>query len=583
MKLSNFGVTRRLYLATAVLSVALIGVAVVTALRLDDVVNHAESTGSSRVPQLSRVADLELNVTRVSLLLRHAILARTADEQAVALRDILAKRKAIDEAMSAYEKAIFEPAGKEGFGQLQPRLQRFWQVGDANVELIRGGKKAEAFAYLVDHTIPARNEVLSGAAALVNHHREALASDIAEIKADTIAVERLLMAVVAAAVVGLGWLSWYVGGVLRRRVAYAQGVAERVRDGDLSAAVRDDRRDEFTPLIAAMGSMQTSLTGVVGTVRSQAESVAMASAQIAQGNLELSRRTESQHAALEQTASSMEELSSTVDQNADNARQANQLASSASEVAVQGGAVVEQVVQTMKGINESSRKIAEIIGTIDGIAFQTNILALNAAVEAARAGEQGRGFAVVAGEVRSLAKRSGDAAKEIKGLITTSVERVEAGSGQVDEAGEKMREVVTAIQRVADIMAEISTASVEQSTGVEKVSQAVSRMDESTQQNAALVEQSAAAADGLRQQAQELVRAVASFKLKGTAAVVSATPAAAPGWDGKNERRGPDRATNVTRPSFSAKPATAKAAAPAVAAPAAKAAAATGTDDWTSF
>ncbi|MBQ0130634.1 MAG: methyl-accepting chemotaxis protein, partial [Comamonas sp.] len=248
-------------------------------------------------------------------------------------------------------------------------------------------------------------------------------------------------------------------------------------------------------------------------VRTGADGVASASGQIAMGNADPSSRTEEQASALEETAASMEELGSTVRQNAENARQANQLALNASTVALQGGEVVGQVVDTMRGINESSRKIADIIGVIDSIAFQTNILALNAAVEAARAGEQGRGFAVVAGEVRNLAQRSAEAAKEIKGLITDSVKRAEQGSHQVDKAGNTMSEVVTAIRRVTDIMGEISAASTEQSQGVAQVGEAVTQMDQTTQQNAALVEESAAAADSLRKQAQELVDAVAVFQL----------------------------------------------------------------------
>jgi methyl-accepting chemotaxis protein len=259
--------------------------------------------------------------------------------------------------------------------------------------------------------------------------------------------------------------------------------------------------------------MQASLAGVIGTVRGNAESVATAGAQIAQGNQDLSNRTGQQASALQQTAASMEELSSTVNQNAANANQANQLALGASEVAIQGGKVVGEVVQTMKGINDSSKKIADIIAVIDGIAFQTNILALNAAVEAARAGEQGRGFAVVASEVRSLAARSAEAAKEIKTLIHASVERVERGTALVDQAGATMTEVVGAIKRVTDIMGEISAASTEQSQGVAQVGEAVTQMDHTTQQNAALVEQGAAAAESLKVQAQQLVQAVAVFKV----------------------------------------------------------------------
>jgi methyl-accepting chemotaxis protein len=300
---------------------------------------------------------------------------------------------------------------------------------------------------------------------------------------------------------------------LSRSLSDAVNVANSIADGDLSHKVQSKGKDEIAKLMEAMQSMSTALTRVVTGVRIGSESVATASSEIAQGNHDLSARTESQASALEQTAASMEELSSTVKQNADNARQANQLAMSASVVAVQGGEVVAQVVDTMKGINDSSKKIGDIIGVIDGIAFQTNILALNAAVEAARAGEQGRGFAVVASEVRSLAGRSADAAKEIKSLISDSVVRVEQGTALVDRAGVTMTEVVSSIKRVTDIMGEISAASVEQSLGVAQVGEAVTQMDQATQQNAALVEEMAAAASSLKSQASELVLGVAVFKL----------------------------------------------------------------------
>jgi methyl-accepting chemotaxis protein len=270
-------------------------------------------------------------------------------------------------------------------------------------------------------------------------------------------------------------------------------------------------------LMARLAEMQRSLAASVSQVRQGAESVATASAQIANGNQDLSGRTEQQASALQQTAATMEELGTTVRHNADNARQANQLAQGASSVALQGGQVVGQVVDTMRGINDSSKRISDIIAVIDSIAFQTNILALNAAVEAARAGEQGRGFAVVASEVRSLAQRSAEAAREIKTLIGTSVQRVEAGTQLVDRAGKTMEEIVAAIRRVSDVVSEISAASGEQSNGIGEVSEAVSSMDQATQQNAALVEQSAAAAESLRQQAQQLLQAVAVFRVPATA------------------------------------------------------------------
>ena len=302
-------------------------------------------------------------------------------------------------------------------------------------------------------------------------------------------------------------------------------LATSISQADLSSSVQVQPTDQRS-VVFAMARMQSSLTQIVQSIRMGADEVARASAEIAQGNHDLSARTEHQASALEQTAASMEELSSTVRQNADSARSANQLAMDASQVAVRGGDVVGKVVETMQGINQASRKIADIISVIDGIAFQTNILALNAAVEAARAGEQGRGFAVVASEVRSLAGRSADAAKEIKSLIAASVQRVEQGVGLVDEAGSTMAEVVASIRRVTTIVGEISVASAEQSSGVSQIGEAVAQMDQVNQQNAALVEEMAAAASGLKVQAADLVKVVSVFRLE-TASVAEAN---GPAW-----------------------------------------------------
>ncbi|OYY62460.1 MAG: chemotaxis protein [Burkholderiales bacterium 28-67-8] len=359
----------------------------------------------------------------------------------------------------------------------------------------------------------------------------------------------------------------------------AAAAVNAVAQGDLTVDI-SVRPGDNDSLLAALARMRDSLVSVVTAVRGNSESVATASAQIAQGNQDLSGRTEQQASALQQTAATMEELGSTVRNNSDSAKQANQLAQGASVVAARGGEVVGQVVTTMQGINDSSRQIGEIISVIDGIAFQTNILALNAAVEAARAGEQGRGFAVVASEVRSLAHRSAEAAKEIKSLIGRSVEQVEKGTALVDQAGQTMDEIVSSIRRVTDIVAEISAASVEQSSGVQQVGEAVSQMDQATQQNAALVEESAAAAESLKTQANQLVQAVAVFKLTRQESSGSRSGAATPAANARHiERRSPDRALNVTRPQFKAKPA------PAVAQsiPSSQASVQIGTDNWETF
>ena len=333
-------------------------------------------------------------------------------------------------------------------------------------------------------------------------------------------------AVTARSAIGLGLLvcGLVLFGVLFvfirsiiRPLAEAVRIARSVAAGDLTSRIDVNSQDEIGQLLLAMKDMNASLANIVGQVRTGTETIAVASREIASGNADLSNRTESQASSLEETASSMEELTSTVKQNAENARQANQLVVSSADVAVKGGKIMGQVVDTMASIKQSSRKIADIIGVIEGVAFQTNILALNAAVEAARAGEQGRGFAVVATEVRNLAQRSAGAAKEIKVLIDDSVGQVDAGGKLVDEAGKTMDEIVSSVKRVTDIMSEIAAASQEQSSGIEQVNQAITRMDEVTQHNAALVKEAAAAAESLQDQAGKLTEAVSVFKLDGVA------------------------------------------------------------------
>jgi len=361
--------------------------------------------------------------------------------------------------------------------------------------------------------LPARQAFYDSMDDIVDFQREVLNAANADIQSVKYS-SSLILAILAIVSILVGAMSaWRLALGITRPLGRAVEVAETVAAGDLTTSVAVDSKDEIGQLLQALKKMNDNLAGIVGEVRTGTETIATASSQIASGNLDLSSRTEEQASSLEETASAMEELTSTVKQNADNAQQANQLAASASGVAVQGGQVVEQVISTMQSISDSSKRIADIIGVIDGIAFQTNILALNAAVEAARAGEQGRGFAVVASEVRNLAQRSANAAKEIKSLITDSVESVEVGSKLVEQAGATMREVVNSVQRVTDIVSEISAASHEQSTGIEQVNQAIGQMDEVTQQNAALVEEAAAASQSLQDQAASLAQAVSVFKV----------------------------------------------------------------------
>jgi methyl-accepting chemotaxis protein len=329
----------------------------------------------------------------------------------------------------------------------------------------------------------------------------------------------LILMIVVITVIGSAWMIRSI----RQPLVHAVDLANRIAQGDLTTHPETTRGDELGDMMRALKTMNDSLSMVVSQVRTGAESVVTSSSEIAAGNMDLSSRTEQQAGSLEETASSMEELTATVKQNAENARHANQLAGSASEVAVKGGEVVSQVVTTMATINDSSRKIVDIIGVIDGIAFQTNILALNAAVEAARAGEQGRGFAVVASEVRSLAQRSAAAAKEIKALIDDSVEKVHAGAKLVDHAGSTMEEIVQSVRRVTDLIGEITAASQEQTAGIEQVNQAISHMDQATQQNAALVEEAAAASSAMQDQATNLTRVVSVFKLDTETTAMAAT------------------------------------------------------------
>ena len=474
-----------------------------------------------------------------------------------------------------YTELENSPEGLRIQEELATIRKSYLETRDKSLELKKAGDMAQARAYALGTFAPVLDKYNAIADKMVDDQVRRSAEQAAE-AAELIQSYR--MTVLVAGVAGLALLvvlSWVVVQRIRCSLGAVSAVAQRIGEGDLSQPIEVQGRGEVAEMMRAMQGMQTSLVRIVGDVRHSSDSIATGSSEIAMGNADLSQRTEEQASNLEETAASMEEITSTVKNNADTARKAATLAGSASQAAVKGGEVVGQVVTTMQHIAAASRKITDIISVIDGIAFQTNILALNAAVEAARAGEQGRGFAVVASEVRSLAQRSAEAAKEIKSLITASVERVEQGSALVDKAGATMTEVVTAIRRVTDIMGEISAASSEQSAGVGQVGEAVTQMDQATQQNAALVEEMAAAAASLNTQAGELVHAVAVFQLDANA------PAA----------RSPVRATKLaaapqaalSRERSGVKPAAAPRALPAAKASTAPAAPKANEDDWESF
>ncbi len=412
------------------------------------------------------------------------------------------------------------------FQRIQEQRKQYGAARDNAVKAKAEGNQELADKILEENFTPTAKAYQESVRELVSLQREHIAATAAGIDATSARGEMVIAGLTAFSLLLGALSSWLLTRGIVGPIRTAVLVAETVAAGDLTQRIEADTKDETGALLRALAHMNESLAKIVSEVRSSTDTIGTASGEISAGSLDLSSRTEQQAASLEETAASMEQLTGTVRQNADNARQANQLAITASNVAVDAGSVVGQVVTTMGSINESSRKIVDIIGVIDGIAFQTNILALNAAVEAARAGEQGRGFAVVASEVRTLAQRSAAAAKEIKTLIGDSVEKVDAGTKLVDRTGATMEQVVTSIQRVTDIMAEIASASQEQIHGIEQVNQAVGQMDESTQQNAALVEESAAAAGALQEQAQRLAGMVGVFKLDARlAAQAQAAPA----------------------------------------------------------
>ncbi len=426
-----------------------------------------------------------------------------------------AATKRISEMQKEVEGLMNSARAKALFDEVGAKRARYLELRKAVLDKKKAGQNEEALALLNTGMLPAVETYIASIKNLVDYYTAQVEADASMAAATALSGRNLLIGVCLAGVL-LGLLfAWWITASITRPIRQGVSVARRVADGDLTVQVQVRGRDEMGQLLQALADMTQNLRSLVGDVAAGAHTVSDTSAQIAQGNLDLSQRTEEQASTLEETASSMEELTSTVTQNAQNARQASQLAVSASDVARKGGQVVGQVVSTMNGISESSRKIADIIGVIDGIAFQTNILALNAAVEAARAGEQGRGFAVVAAEVRNLAQRSAAAAKEIKTLIGDSVDKVQAGTKLVDAAGQTMEEIVGSVKKVSDLIAEIAAASQEQSSGIGQVNTAVTQMDQVVQQNASLVEEATAATESMKEQAASLLQLVSRFKLGG--------------------------------------------------------------------
>ena len=538
--LSDVRIGARLSLGFGMLLALLVAVALLALQRMDDQQRHIDEITQVNNAEVRLAVAMRIALNQIATSARNVVLL--ADEGArrrelESLQKSRADYNAAEEKLAQFvQRPDKDAKARELFAQSQQLKADARPLMDRVLELAERNDAAAATQLLLEKAHPVQKSWMLAMGELADLEDELSDRAAAEASAAYARARTLLLALVLSAVLAGVAAAWLITRSITRPLAQAVHVARTVAAGDLSTEIAVDRADETGQLLAALKEMNDSLRRVVGQVRASSDSIATASGQIATGNADLSQRTEEQASNLQQTAASMEQLTGTVTQNAETARQAAQLAASASAVATKGGAVVEQVVATMDQITASSRRIADIIGVIDGIAFQTNILALNAAVEAARAGEHGKGFAVVASEVRGLAQRSAEAAKEIKDLIGDSVDKVELGSRLVADAGSTMQDIVGQVQRVTALIDVISTATQEQSTGIAQVGTAMSQLDQVTQQNAALVEESAAAAESLSQQVRDLVRAVGAFRLAAdAAAAASATPAMAPPSGGSVE------------------------------------------------
>ncbi len=528
MKLANLKIGTRLALGFGIICAMLVLMAALSNAMLARVNAGTDEIVNGRMPKIEMTGHMQADINDIAIAIRNMMLTDDPDDRQKLVEEVMEHRRSMNAILAGLDKSLASARGKELLAQMKQETASYVSGQDKLIRLINLDELDAARSLLKSELRPLLVR-LKKATADQSALQKQIALDAAAEAAGTYRSTSLLMWGLGIGALALAAaVAWWITRSITRPVNQALEVANTVAAGDLTSRIEVGTRDEMGQLLQALKTMNENLARTVGVVRTGTDTIAVAAAQVAAGSQDLSSRTEQQAGALEETASSMEELTSTVRQNADNARQANVLAEAASNVAARGGQVIGQVVGTMGEINASANQINDIIGVIDGIAFQTNILALNAAVEAARAGEQGRGFAVVAGEVRNLAQRSANAAKEIKTLIGVSTDKVASGSKLVAEAGATMQEIVDSVRRVTDIMAEISSASMEQTAGIEQINQAVVQMDETTQQNAALVEEAAAASSQMQEQAAMLAKAVAVFQIGAAQAAPVAAQAKAP-------------------------------------------------------